>query len=149
MASKKRLPDQINRDRVRIAELKFKGYTDKEIASVIAEETGIALSRRQITYDMQRIREKWLKTQNDTYQALVARELERLDVTESALWRAMRESATDGRRLERTEISEGGTKDIKAVELSGANPAFFTPNNKGARRTAQAARFVCTAVDWY
>ena len=74
MAAPKRQKDQILRDRARIAELKFQHYTDQQIADILADENqnGIVLSRRQINYDLGRIRKSWMQSRLESYGALVA-----------------------------------------------------------------------------
>ena len=126
MAAKKRHADQVKRDRARIAELKFQGQTDGEIALMLADKTGISLSRRQICYDMKRVRQDWMDSQMASYDALIAEELHRLDVTETSIWRAMRDNADVGRRIKRVEKGgRGGTREISSEELAGLHPAYF------------------------
>jgi len=139
MAEKKRTPDQILRDRQRIAELKMQSYTDTEIAEVITEETGTSLSRRQITYDVMKIREAWLTAQRDSYNAYITMELARINALENSIWQAMRESSTGRIKtvIERVmgELSDDVSAEdremiisrvIETKESVAINPAYFT-----------------------
>lgn len=125
MAAKKRQKDQILRDRARIAELKFQNYTDAEIRDIIAQETGTELSRRQITYDINKVREEWRETRLSHFNALIMEELHRLDSTERMIWQAMRDSAVTGKQKETIRRGEDGVVTIDAVEKSGIDPRFI------------------------
>lgn len=126
MAAPKRSKDQILADRARIAELKFQHYTDREIRDILAQETGIQLSERQINYDMNRIRDSWLEKRLESYGALVARELDRLDATEAVIWRAMKENAETGKQRHVIEEAERGTRTVETIEKAGVDPRFIS-----------------------
>jgi hypothetical protein len=101
---------QIDMDRRRITELKLQGYTDAQIRDILHEETGIDLSRESITRDVGIIKKGWLEKRNDNYEALVNKELSRIDSLENEAWRAWRASCKDKERevVERVarELSE-------------------------------------------
>lgn len=105
MAEKKRSPDQIVRDRARIAELKLMHHTDQQIADILQDETGIELSRRQINYDMGKIRDQWRTAQHDAYNTLVMMELARIDTLEKEIWEAIRK-LSDGEREKQRVVRE-------------------------------------------
>lgn len=93
MGTGKRTPEQINRDRKRVAELVLQNYTQREIIDLLEEETGLRLSQQQISYDMKKVRDDWLSTQRGSYDALVNRELARIDALESYLWQTLRDTS--------------------------------------------------------
>lgn len=94
MARKKRNKEQILEHRKIISRLMLAGgRTHQEMADELEKETGMKLSRRQITYDVNKIRDEWQNEKINNYDELVRRELLRLDETEEALWRAVRAAA--------------------------------------------------------
>lgn len=138
MAERKRTNDQILADRKRIAELKLQRYTDKEIAKKLKKETGLALSRRQINYDLGIIRKNWMNGSRQTYDTYVTIELARLDALENSIWDAMRGSATGKKKtvIEKTmeELNSAMSdeereaiisKVIETTETVAINPAYF------------------------
>lgn len=140
MAAKKRDPDQIVSDRARIAELAMQGMTDAQIGVKLREETGIVLSTRMINYDINKVREGWLKKQETSYTVLVNQELARLDSLEKAIWDAMRAAAGEkqervieevSRRIRAAEDGDGDqyalmiNRVTTAIKNVGINPAFF------------------------
>lgn len=141
MAARKRSPDQLMSDRKRISELMLQHYTDREIAQILAEETGIELQRRQINYDRNVIRKDWQKSQIENYEYLVVQELERIDALEKSIWVALRESSGEAvkkeilskrRKLEEAVMGEdddGYELVVQQVrenfEDLAVNPAYF------------------------
>lgn len=137
MASKKRTPDQLKKDRVRISELMLKQHTHGEIAEIVYEETGIELTRRQISYDVTGIRKAWLTRQRENYDVMVTEELYRLDILERELWRSLRASADPKIKeiIEKhmikgdveigTEASLQVRKMTEHIDKTGINPTFF------------------------
>lgn len=83
----KRTPDQRRYFRKRAMRLYLTGKTQQEIADILAEETGIEVSRRQIGNDLKKVREDWLSTQREKYEYYVTQELERLDALEHEAWK--------------------------------------------------------------
>jgi intergrase/recombinase len=98
MATTKRTSTQLARDRKRTAELALQQFTHQEIADILAQETGIAVSRRQISYDMSVIKRDWVETQRASIGELLATELARIDVLERTIWKAMFDSAAEKER---------------------------------------------------
>ena len=133
MARKKRSKDQVVHDRARVAELKLQQYTDNEIAKILAKETGLVLSRRQITYDMGKVRKSWLEKQQASYAMHVAIELARIDALEREIWVALRASTKHSWRETIDKIVSNPSmpdeltvaKVQKMTESSSANPAYF------------------------
>ena len=111
MAAPKRSPDQIKSDRTRVSELLLVGYTHEEIAEILASETGIELSRRQITYDVNKVREDWLTRRVDNYDAIVNEELARVDAYERIVWNELRESKSDKVRKVVEQLRRKSKKD--------------------------------------
>ena len=110
MAAPKRNKEQVNSDRTRVSELMMQQYSHSEIAAILAGETGIQLSRRQITYDVNKIRQDWLSRRVDNYDAIVSEELERLNVTERLLWDELRHSKSDKVRRVVEQLRHGKKK---------------------------------------
>jgi vacuolar-type H+-ATPase subunit I/STV1 len=117
MAEKKRTKERINLDRVRIAELALQAYTHQQIADIIKIETGTELSRRQITYDMGRVRKDWLKSQNDSFNLIQNRELARIDSLEAMLWNIVRETSGERTRAVIEKALRSSGEDSKEFEL--------------------------------
>lgn len=137
MAGKKRSKEQLLHDRARIAELKLQQYTDAEIRDIIIAEGGVPVSRRQITYDMSRIRHAWLERQHESYHLLVFQELARIDALEREIWQEMRNSAR-GKEKEVVEkvarkIQDSDEDDYEMVvskvtqtlEETSISPSYF------------------------
>lgn len=133
MARKKRSKDQVRADRARVAELKLQHHSDSEIAEILAKETGIELSRRQITYDMGKVRTTWLKRQNESYEMHVAIELARIDALEKEIWGALRASLEPKTKkvVDKILLDSGMSDELTVakvqdtIETSSASPAFF------------------------
>lgn len=111
----KRTPDQIRRDRRRVAELMLQSLTQAQIADILREETGIVLSRKTISNDIQIIRKDWLENRRDSYEALVNEELARLDSTEGEVWRAWRASCSPLEKKQVEEIAKEVEGDIEMM----------------------------------
>jgi len=120
----------------RVAELKLQKYTDKEIAQILSEETGITLSRQQIQYDKTKVRKMWLSQAVDDYDVLIRRELARVDALEETIWGAMRASIPPNKKdlVERARRKVKDTDDeyemviIKEqtiLESHGVHHAYF------------------------
>lgn len=134
MDAGKRTPEQIKRDRALISSLMLKGYSTKQIRDVVFDEHGYILSDGQIALAKRNIRDDWFKSQIINYTALLAQELDRLDVLEAELWSQLRLSAkpqtrkTIERYLGRVSDQEGREEVSKIIEseLSGdVNPKYF------------------------
>jgi len=138
----KRTVEQRENDLRRVAELRLQKHTDREIAGILFEETGIQLSRQQIQYDRTAIRKMWLAETIDKYDVLIRRELARIDALEETIWQAMRDSmkpaTKDVVNLARRKIKDAESKgdgdiyemvkvkEMNILETSGVSPAFFS-----------------------
>lgn len=81
MTEKKRTKFEYNRDLVEIAKLYLDGYTQMEIAEKLPEITGAkyTLSRRQISYDIQKLVGHWKKSHLKTINEKIISELQYLN----------------------------------------------------------------------
>jgi hypothetical protein len=137
MAANKRTADQILRDRVRITELALQQHTTEEIRAILHEETGIELSRRQISYDRAKIKDAWRKKALENYSELMNTELSRIDILERSIWQALRAQVQPKRREEidraRRKVADADddeyemviTKTKEVVEDTAANASYF------------------------
>lgn len=87
------------------------GFTHQEIRDMYEEKTGYNLTREQITYDINTVRESWQKKQLATYEAYVNEELAWLDMFERQLWNDYRESARPTERKKIEEIAKKASGD--------------------------------------
>lgn len=95
---RKRSDRQIEKDRTRTAELMLQGYTQREIAEKLYQETGVKLSETTIQNDIAAIRKEWTKTRQETYDEWINMELVRINTMENELWRAWRASCNDNEK---------------------------------------------------
>jgi len=135
-----RSQNQIERDRARVAELSLQGYTNVEIAGILSSENGYKVTPNNVKYDLDKVRKGWLATQRQTYNALVAQDLHRIEVLENEAWRAWRSSIEGSTsitiervaRIVEDGLSNGEQPDmivskIKETTVAGGagNPAFL------------------------
>ena len=99
----KRTEEQKEHDRRFAINLALKGFTQAEIADLLQQEAGRKLSRRQVGYDIEYVRERWITEQVEDYQFLVKQELARLNALEDELWESWRESKAD---IEQKRVEE-------------------------------------------
>lgn len=117
MAANKRTTDQIVRDRARISQLMLQRYTHEQMRILLHDETGVELSRVQITGDVKAVRNSWRKVQHENYTALMARELSRIDSLETVLWEEMRAEADRGADKQIIEEVRRIIKDTEESKL--------------------------------
>jgi hypothetical protein len=120
---KGRTPDQIRSDRAEIAHL----YLQRRTQAEIAEKLG--LSRQQIGYDLNAIREEWLQSSVMDFNGRKAEELARLDRLEREYWNAWIESKKET-QVSTTEQTTGGDNGdrLRAVvrkEQQTGNPQYL------------------------
>lgn len=117
----KRSEDQREHDRQFAIKLAVKGFTHREIADILHQETGRKLSRRQVGYDIQKVRERWLNEQIEEYDYLIKEELLRLSALEEEMWEAWRASKSNitQERVEKIarQAREEAGEDIDDDEL--------------------------------
>lgn len=82
-----------------MAELDFAGHSHDEISEIMRLETGLAITRRQVGYDLARLHDQWLAEGADSHARKMAIELKRLDRLERELWIAWRRSQQDAETL--------------------------------------------------
>jgi len=134
MAKHKRTKEERAQDRARVMELKLQKYSDAEITRILNAETGLELSRRQISYDVQKVRNSWLRKAQDDYEMHVNMELARIDALEKEIWRALRDSSVGKeKRVIEKILADGGYTDemvvnriLETYEQTHVNPAYFT-----------------------
>ena len=88
---KGRSPDQIRQDRAEVARLYLEGWTQADIGA----QRG--LSRQQIGYDLEAVRQEWLQSSLVDVNAKRAEELARIGRLEREYWSAW-ESSNKGRQ---------------------------------------------------
>ena len=97
---KGRSPDQIRKDRAEVARLYLEGWTQADIGA----QRG--LSRQQIGYDLEAVRQEWLQSSLVDFNAKKAEELARIDKLEREYWSAW-EASKQERQTSTTEQTTG------------------------------------------
>lgn len=126
MAAPKRSKFQREQDLEEIARLYLTGKTQQEIA----DQFGV--SREQIKYDLEEIRQRWRQSTVINITEAKQRELARLDELERAYWQAWERSCGE-KRTTRQETSQGSdgqdnNRRIRAIinnENLFGNPAYL------------------------
>lgn len=101
---RKRSKLQIARDRARMAELDFAGHSHDEISDIMRLETGLAITRRQVGYDLARLHDQWLAEGADTHAKKMVVELKRIDRLERELWKAWQRSQEDAETITEEQV---------------------------------------------
>src|SRR5262245_33047910 len=86
---KGRSPEQILRDRAELARLYLQGWTQARIGAKLG------LSRQQIGYDLEAVRQDWLRSTLVDFNARKAEELARIDQLEREYWSVWEASKGD------------------------------------------------------
>lgn len=98
---KGRTPDQILKDREEIARLYLQRWTQAEIGRKLG------LSRQQVGYDLEAVRQEWLQSSLVNFNALKAEQLARIDRLEAVHWEAW-EASKKPRETTLSEQTDGG-----------------------------------------
>src|SRR5262245_11776437 len=114
---KGRTSDQIRRDRVEVARLYLGGWTPAEIGQQLG------LSRQQIGYDLEAVRQEWLRSSLVDFNAKKTEELAKIDRLEREYWAAWEASKKERQTsiTEQTTDAEGERlkAGIRKVEQTG------------------------------
>lgn len=122
MAAPKRSAIEILRDRVLIAELYCKGWTQTKIAE------RIGVSQAIISRDLNAIRKEWLESSVRDFDGAKAQELAKLDHMEQVAWAAWERSVGPHSITTETEgTNDKGlfNKSTERTEHLVGNPAFL------------------------
>lgn len=123
MATRKRGKRQRERDLEIIADLYVQGYSQAKIA----EQIGV--SREQIKYDIKEIREKWVESQIDNFEAYKAEEIRKINALEREAWEGLRRSIAERKRtrIEDRDSEDKGKTKIRSVtvEERDGDPRFM------------------------
>jgi len=120
--ARKRTDLEIARDRALIAELHYKGYSDKEITDQVNNRPGIGyqLSTQSINRDRSELLKQLHEEGLENTGVWLQEEIFRLTVIEKEAWNAWQESATDvtSKKINKVlrEYYEGEGKDRKVVD---------------------------------
>jgi hypothetical protein len=106
---KGRTPDQILKDREEIARLYLQRMTQREIGE------RLGLSRQQVGYDLEAIRQEWLKSSLVNFDARRAEELARIDRMEREYWDAWETSKKEKETTTSEQVNKGGGEQTKAA----------------------------------
>jgi hypothetical protein len=119
---KKRHPDEVERDRVKVAEMYLQGKSQSAIAKVFK------VSQQQIAYDLKIIRQRWLESSIRDFDAAKSEELAKIDLIESEAWDAWLKS----KQFKETTTTEkgkapGGDVDKTSIkkEAREGDPRFL------------------------
>ena len=122
MAKNERTKDQIQRDRVSIAEW----YCEGKYQSWIATE--LKVTQQQISYDLKAIRKVWLSRQVAAFDVMVAEEIARIDHLDST-WRDAWERSQKKGEIDMVKTVTGDKprdEVAKRIEHRDGNPSFLT-----------------------
>jgi hypothetical protein len=108
-----------------------------EMRDILHQETGISLSKSQISKDLAHVKKAWRAEQFKNYDELMNIELSRIDALERSIWIALRNQAQPKHRKEidraRRKVADGDeeaykmviTKTKKVVEDTAVNASYF------------------------
>lgn len=118
MASPKRSPSQIARDRATIAELYLRGWQQVRISEHLTEqsEEGIAYSLDMIRRDLREIRAQWRKSALIDFDAVKQEQLAKLDMMEVQTWDQWLRSCED---YQKHTTGKGTQGPIDKTETGG------------------------------
>jgi hypothetical protein len=119
---KGRCSDQIRKDRVEIARLYLKGWTQAEIGGQLG------LSRQQVGYDLEAVRQGWLQSSLMDFNAKKAEELARIDQLEREYRDAWEKSKSghETTTTEQTTTADGGrTRAAIRKEEEHGDPRYL------------------------
>ncbi len=109
MARNTRTPEERARDRVRLLELRAKGWCQEEIA----QELGV--SQQQVSHDALQMRREWQARAAFDVESATGQELERLDMIEAEAWAAWRRSCQELQRTATTHKQREATVPSRHV----------------------------------
>jgi hypothetical protein len=121
-AEARRLDRQREYDRTRAVELYLRGHSLLEIS------IAVGVSRRTLSLDLGRVRQRWLASQIRDWDELQAVELARIDQIESAAWDGYDASKQGTKKRKHVKgLDSKGGKDIRLRETttSSGNPKFL------------------------
>lgn len=127
----KRTREEIEQHRIFIVEKLQQGFAHAKIAEMLEEETGISLSRSQISYDIKVVRENWRTQQLDTYEAYINEELAWLDMYERTLWQEYRKSAGAQKKERIEEVMESAMEEGDPELAISRVVTYIEENNAG------------------
>lgn len=131
----KRSKDQVEQDRELAMELYLQGYSHAAIARQLNEQRPYNITRRQISYDIEEVRRRWIESQRETYDAYVNQELARIDVFEREAWEAWR--ASGGKISEETIIEQ-----LRSVAPDADPELIVTEIKRHVKESVGDARFL-------
>jgi len=105
---KGRSADQIRNDRAEIARLYLQGWTQAQIGSKLG------LSRQQIGYDLDVVRQEWLHSSLVDFNQKKAEELARIDILEREYWAAWQESKREWQTSSIEQVKDPRGDKLKA-----------------------------------
>jgi hypothetical protein len=106
---KGRSPDQIRNDRAEVARLYLMRLTQAEIGAKLG------LSRQQVGYDLEAIRQEWLQSSVMDFNARKAEELARIDRLEAEYWDAWEASKKEKETTTSEQTTGGDGEKVKAA----------------------------------
>ena len=119
---KGRTPDQILKDREEIARLYLQRLSQREIGE------RLGLSRQQVGYDLEAVRQEWLQSALVNFDARKAEELARIDRLEREYWDAWEASKQERETVSTEQVSGGRGDRTKAAirkEQPSGDPRFL------------------------
>ena len=99
------------------------------MAALISEHRDYSISRVQVSYDLKKIKQRWLKSELVDYHEVKSKELAKVDQLEQTYWEAW-EDSRQTKEITSTKRTTGGkdTKDEAGIrrEQQTGNPAYLS-----------------------
>ena len=110
---------QKEEDRLIISRLYLEGRLQADIAAHLSELRDYKISQQLVSYDLKRIRQRWIKEQIDNFDEMKAQELAKIDQAERNAWEAWQKSrkAKAQKTVERTVREEEKSGDPRYLSV--------------------------------
>ena len=110
---------QKEEDRLIISRLYLEGRLQADIAAHLSELRDYKISQQLVSYDLKRIRQRWIKEQIDNFDEMKAQELAKIDQAERNAWEAWQKSrkAKAQETVERTVREEEKSGDPRYLSV--------------------------------
>lgn len=138
----KRSEEEKEHDRKLATRLKLQGdMSSQDISDYIFKLTSRRISPRQVRYDIDHVRERWIREQIADYNMYINKELARLDALENELWESWRASKQDStqERVEKVakkvrDEHEGEVDDDELVKIMVDKIVTTTTSSVGSAK---------------
>ncbi len=121
MAAKKRTKHERERDLEVISREYLNGKSQLQVAEMLG------VTSQQVCYDLKTVHKRWLEASLVTHQAVIAKELAKIDAHEQRCMKAWEKSCADKTvtHMQKAEGLSGSAKASKRTEQRDGNPQFL------------------------